>query len=312
MTSPADTQTPGNRHQKFRPPVFILAPPRSYSTVTLAIMAGHPDLFGFPEMLIFDAPTVGSLLNEQQRRPWARPEWIDVHLSGVIRATAELNWGGQSVADIRRARCWLGERPDWTTVELMNYFLELINPLIGLEKSPETVYFAEALDSCLQAYPEARFLHLTRHPLTSQRSMHAHWRLQPGLAGQALITRAASTWYYGHSRVVTWLAQLPDIQWMRVRAEDVLSAPRSLLPRILGWLGLPASDQIIGRMLRTEDWRFAGTGESDTLFGGDQSFYRSPRLRHIPEPGPVMFDPAWKLPGDMCAQIGDLARHLGY
>ena len=36
-------------------PIFLLAPARSYSTITLALLAGHPDIYGFPEMLLFTA-----------------------------------------------------------------------------------------------------------------------------------------------------------------------------------------------------------------------------------------------------------------
>jgi hypothetical protein len=305
----------GNRFgsgQAFRPPVFLLAPARSYSTVTLAMLAGHPDIFGFPEMLVFDAPDVGRLLDEPLRRPWARPAWIDVHLSGVVRTTAELVYGGQSPADIQRAHAWLGDRRHWSTVQLMNYFLTLVSPRTGVEKSPETAHWDDALAACLAAYPHARFLHLTRHPVTSQRSMHAHWRGQPGQAGQALIAHAASGWYLTHSRIVSALSQLPDDRWLRVRAEDVLRQPQTWLPRILHWLGLPATDEILAGMLRTEQWRFAGTGASGNLFGGDPSFFHSPTLRNVPDPGPVTFDPGWGLPDEMCRRMTRLANYLSY
>ncbi len=46
-----------------RRPVFLLAPARSYSTVALALLAGHPGLHGFPELMLFNADTVAEPLS---------------------------------------------------------------------------------------------------------------------------------------------------------------------------------------------------------------------------------------------------------
>jgi hypothetical protein len=292
-------------------PVFILAPARSYSTVALAVLAGHPDIYGFPEMLVFDAPDVAGVLNEGRRRPWQKAAWVRDRLSGVLRATAELELGGQSPENIERARRWLEQRSDWTMIRLMNHFLALVSPRVGLEKSPETARTDQALDACLQAYPRARYLHLTRHPVTTQRSMHVHWGELP-LTRRELIVRSAASWYLVHARIVRRLARLPGDQWMRVRAEDLLREPAIWLPRVLEWLGLPSCGQTVAQMLRTEEWRFAGRGESGNLFGGDPSFFYSSSLRAVPEPGPVVFDPAWGLHDKTCQQMIMLAEYLGY
>jgi hypothetical protein len=193
----------------------------------------------------------------------------------------------------------------------MNYLLALIGPRVGLEKSPDTVFTDEAIDACVNAYPHARFLHLTRHPVTTQRSMHAAWE-RPALRGRELVVTAAAAWYLGHSRIIKTLARLRHEQWMRVRAEDVLTDPRGWLPRILEWLRLPADGPIIERMLRTEEWRFAGTGPDGDLYGGDPGFFRSPAIRAIADPGPVRFDPEWGLRETTCRRMAALAQYLGY
>ncbi|WP_329249642.1 sulfotransferase [Actinoallomurus sp. NBC_01490] len=71
-------------------PVFLLAPARSYSTVAVALLSGHPDVYGFPETLVFTAATVGELIGE--RAEWAR---FPLRLSGLWRAVADLHEGGQ-------------------------------------------------------------------------------------------------------------------------------------------------------------------------------------------------------------------------
>jgi hypothetical protein len=306
VSSYAETAQP--RHE----PVFILVPPRSYSTVTVAVLAGHPCLYGFPEMLVFDAPTVSQLLNEAQCRPWRYPLLVRARRSGILRAVTDVLEESQSEDALARTEAWLLERSAWKPAELFDYLLSRIYPLTGIEKSPDTCASDQALDACLNTYPNARYLHLTRHPATTQRSMHDHWRRRPNLTKEMIISAAAAEWYCSHARIVNRLALLPERQWMRVHAEDILRAPYAQLPEILNWLGLPYDDQIISRMLRTENWRFADTGQSGQLFGGDPNFMRSPALRPIPDPGPVSFDLSWGLSEKKCMHMKALAHHLGY
>jgi hypothetical protein len=289
-------------------PIFLLAPARSYSTVAVALLAGHPDVYGFPEMLVFTAATVGELIGE--RAEWAR---FPLRQSGLWRAVADLREGSQDDDAVARARAWLADHAEWSTKRLMDHLIDLARPRVSLEKSPDTSSDDAMLARCMAAYPRARFLHLVRHPVTTQRSLHEHWRPAGRFRSEkALIAEAAAFWYRSHQRIIEALAPLPAEQWMRVRAEDLLTEPRVWLPRILAWLRLDSDPQIVERMLLTENWRFAGTGRSDDLLGGDPKFLRSPALRPIPAPGPVVFDPSWGLHDDMRDRMTTLAHALGY
>ena len=194
----------------------------------------------------------------------------------------------------------------------MDYLLRLIYPQIGLEKSPETVGTGDALDAYIENYPNSRYIHLTRHPIGTIQSMQRHWRYRLNLSETALAAHAATAWYLGHLRITRKLAQLPSEQWIRVGAEDLLREPDTRLPSLLDWLGLPCSDEIVAGMKQTQNWRFAGTGNSGKLFGGDPKFMLSPVLRHVPEPGEISFDPSWGLLDKMCDRMTSLARYLGY
>jgi hypothetical protein len=306
--------TPGDAEQRRRQPVFILAPARSFSTVTTALLAGHPSVYGFPEMLLFTASTVGELLDSGRYAANRSPGYVNALFSGVYRTVAAVHEEDQSDPAIRRAVAWLGQRPSWTTKQLMDHLLELVAPRAGLEKSPGTISSDESLAACLRAYPQARYIHLTRHPVDTQRSMQKNYRqtLARPLGDTVVAARCASAWYLGHRRVMRVLAGLPPEQWFRVRAEDLLHEPPAWLPRILGWLGLACDDEIISRMLRTEAWQFSGTGPSRRLFGGDAKFFAAPALRPVAAPGPVCFDPDWGLTREMCRRMTILAHDLGY
>lgn len=303
---------PAQPRQRVRPePVFVLAPPRSFSTITLALLAGHPQVFGFPELLAFANATVGDLVGggtEKKRYP---EKFHKARLSGVYRAIAQVHEGVETEEAVARADEWLTRRAAWPMADVLEHLLEEVSPLVGAEKSPDTVATDETLARCLSHFPHARYLHLTRHPVTTQRSMHEQ---EPKLYTDRAVrvVGAASSWYLAHSRIRDRLAVLPAGQWMRVRGEDLVREPESVLPAVLDWLGLDKSEAAIARMLQTEQWRFASLGPTGDLYGGDHTFLMRPRLRAIPDPGPVRFDTSWGLPQEMVRRMSNLAAELGY
>jgi hypothetical protein len=295
-------------------PVFVLAPARSYSTVTIALLAGHPGIYGFPELLIFSADTVGELI-QSSPRPRQIPSFVESQRSGILRAVAEALEGNQEEPAIGRAGQWLADRSWWSSLQLMDYLLERVYPQVGLEKSPETVTTSKALRACLDSYPNARYIHLTRHPVSTMRSHIDH--MQPWVGNsekrrKTLVALAASSWYMSHLRIIRTLDRLPGRRWARVRAEDLLREPAVQLPKLLSWLGLPADDGIVGQMMHTENWRFAGTGPSGRLFGGDPKFMLSPMLRPVHDPGEIDFDNSWGVPDEVRGRMTKLANALGY
>jgi Sulfotransferase family len=297
----------------FRDPVFLLAPVRSYSTVSLALLAGHPELYGLPETLLFGGETVGSLY--ETPAGWAADgRVVRSRQIGLVRALAQLHEASQDAAALERARQWMREHADLPSSAMMDHLLRLVYPRIGVEKSPTTTWSVAALTRCLRAYPNARYLHLTRHPVTTQRSMLELWReaLPPQMPHDGRVRSCLLSWYSSHLRVVQALRHLPEKQWMRVRAEDLLGQPRVWLPRILDWLGLDHDETIIGQMMDTQRWEFAAW-DGDAGFGGaDHKFLMSPRLRPVPPPDPNVIDPEWKISDEFRVRISTLARYLGY
>ncbi len=308
------TDSPGEQPGPTGPlphPVLMLAPARSYSTVSLAMLAGHPQLYGFPEMLVFSAPTVGEIL-EGVGRP-ANAAWIEFGNIGISRAVAQIHEGTQSPAALERAMDWLRDHGNWKAVALMDYLLRRVYPKIGLEKSPDTVRSERALNACLQAYPQSMYLHLTRHPVSTVRSMQKHWaRFFPPEMPEQLRSRVClMSWYTCHLRIVKALLGLPGDQWMRVRAEDLLREPRVWLPRVLDRLSLGHDNLTIEQMMQTDKWRFAQYNP-DAAGGGDYSFMRNPALRPVPAPAAELDSPSWEITNEVRRRITVLARYLGY
>lgn len=300
--------SPGSTTQEVRQahpePLFVLCPGRSYSTVTVALLAGHPDTYGFPELLLFMSETVGEL---QSRLDWRQ-------LTGLYRTISELHEHSQSDGAIERAREWTRRAADWTTPRLMDYLLGTVAPRVGIENSPPTVTTEGPLALCLAAYPRARFLHLTRHPIDSIRSMSRDWKAlwHPVPSDRYLLAVSATSWYSSHQRIAKTLSELPADRWLRIRAEDLLREPHTWIPKVLHWLQLPCTTEIIETMLRTERWVFSGTGPSGNLAGGSTKYLENPTLHVIPKPGAETYDTFLELPAQERQRILRLASYLGY
>jgi len=306
--SSTESSQPGG----FRDPVFLLAPPRSYSTVSIALLAGHPLLYGLPETNLFTGETLGEQISAANRLG-VKNAWTQ--FTGLARAVAQLHEGRQDPAALSRAAVWLRERSAESPKQLMDHLLGLVSPRIGIEKSPLTVGSAQALTTCMRAYPNARYLHLVRHPVSTQRSMLALYDtflFPPQMTRHERVRRCLLTWYSCHLRIEQAMRALPTGQWLRVRAEDLIGRPRTWLPHVLDWLGLDHDEAIIGRMIQTEQWEFARWGEEAGFGGGDPKFLNDPGLRPVPPPAPDVIDPGWGISDGARERIATLARHLGY
>src|SRR5438552_2712037 len=120
-------------------PLFILCPIRSFSSIVCTMVGQHPDLYGFPELRLFNADTLDGVLHfhekmlaiEESTLHGSRDGVIASHIlffklrgqrramtarfsDGLLRAVAELVCGGQTTEGVRAAQAWLDARLDWS------------------------------------------------------------------------------------------------------------------------------------------------------------------------------------------------------
>jgi hypothetical protein len=294
-------------------PVFLLATARSCSSVVTAMIGQHPALCGLPELKLFAAPTIGEMEASLPRF------WIErgvTHRSpGLVRALAEYLFGGQEAGALAAAREWLAERRDWPGEAVLDILLERIGPRIAVEKSPENAASDEALARLAEAYPEARYIHLTREPAATQRSMQAHWeRVMPEhpLEGQPMLGFAA--WVDVNRRILAFTAGLPAHRVLRLSAEDVLDGRPASLRTVAAWLGLAYEPAAIEAMGHPEASPFArpGPSESGIIGGYDPGFLADPVLRKLAPPPPLRQPEGWSGHAALWGMVTDLAERLGY
>ena len=259
-----------------RDPLFILAPPRSFTSVVSTMLGQHPQMYALPETDLFTADSLG--------------EWWRTHppgsggfaRSGLLRTIAELCFGDQSEETVERATAWILQRREWPTALVFSELMERVHPLVLVEKSPTTALHPESLRRTLHHFPHARFMHLLRHPSTHRRSslavLEKNGREGPRHWDVRLEIETCRRWYVANTNISTFLASLPDVQKYRIRGEDLLADPESHLRAVSRWLRIRADDAAIGAMQHPELSPFACIGPRNAPFGNNPSFLQRPHL----------------------------------
>jgi hypothetical protein len=280
------------------------------------MLGQHPQLFGLPELHLFVA--------ESMQTWWGAFRWErHVAAHGLVRAVAQLYYGEQTDETAQLARGWIQGRLGSDTTSVFRELAEKAHPRILVEKSPSTINHPARLCRLRETFPNARFLHLVRHPRGTCESIVA-WRfLRNNLAYNPTAWDRGTDpptfdpqnfWYASHTNICHFLASIPAERQMRVRGEDLLRSPDQRLPEIVEWLGLPSTSDAIDLMKHPERSPFARFGPAGARWGNDPAFLRNPALR--PErvrtyclDGPV----SWRADGaGLSPDVRALAREFGY
>lgn len=260
--------------------VIILAPPRSFTSVVCAMLGQHPQMYGLPEVNLFIAETM------QERDVILAQRQFAQH--GLLRVVAQLYANEQTVQTIELARRWLGVRANCTYEAVFYELAEKVSPRILIDKSHITILRSENLERIRRTFPNARFIHLLRHPKSQSESL---WKLGGVVAGMYLEAFGDSTasptlglqkaWYNMHMNISTFLEGFSEQQKKRIRGEDVLADPDAYLRQITEWLGLSTDERAIESMKHPEQSPYACFGPVNAPFGNDPDFLRAPALRPV-------------------------------
>ena len=291
-------------------PLYVLAPARSCSSLIVAMLGQHPALYGFPELRLFRAKRVAELFLDPapgQGMPASE------RMAGVLRGLAQLHDGEQTGEAVERAYQWLKERTHWGVESVFDHLLDLVSPLIGVEKSPETSRTTVALQRASSAYPLARILHLVRHPWSTVQSMLvawgslSYWNVDRDSAPQYCL----NVWLEQHRRIAEYGKSLPSNQFMRMRAEDIVGRSFDVLPAFCRWMGIDGSDESLRPMMHPERSPYASRGPVNARGGYDPKFAANPRLRNVETP-PRTLRAEWRVDDEILRTVVDLARQFGY
>lgn len=298
-------------------PLFLLAPPRSYTSLMNAMLGQHPQCFGLPELCLFNVERLFEL--------WVRTsdemgsEAKTRH--GLLRAVAEIYAGEQTMDSVRMATSWCAARQDRSTAEIYQELVEKIDPLVAVEKSPAYTVDIRRMFRIEAAFPDARYLHLTRHPVGQCKSVMSLYDGTFALFVNSIdfledraIVEPQFAWYDLNINILNFLDTIPPERQMRIRGEDVMNDPQGHLGAVCRWLGLRDDADAIEQMMHPERSPFACFGPLDAMFGNDPNFLSGPTFRpHKVKVPPLDRPVPWREDGrPLYPKVVELARELGY
>lgn len=290
-----------------RPPLFIICPGRSFSSVISAVIGQHPDAFGLPEVNLFRKETVQELYDAESR-VFSR----QANTAGLKRTVAELQFGGQTVETIEQAEAWIAARKTAPGAQVFRELQALAGDRMLVEKSPSNTH-ASALARIEAAFPEAFFLHITRHPRATCRSQHKAFAQR----GRRAVTDFdhAAHWVERHANCISLGTRVPPGQYMSLYGEWFFPDPKRLLRQICEWLDLSTADAALDEMMHPERGPFSRPGPENAKGGNNKGFLENPHLRVgdiKPETleGPLDWGPEDSAGFDVLTRT--LAHQLGY
>src|SRR6185312_12907032 len=185
------------------PAVFVLAPPRSGTTLLRVLLGGHPRLFAPPERAVLEVR--GCTAGEATRitEGWAEAGWTSRQVYGQLQD-------------------WLGER-------------------ILVDKTPSYALDRSILERAEEDFSEPLYVHLVRHPYGMIRSFEEakldqiFFRQEHPFGRREL---AELIWLVSQENILGFLEGVPPHRRHQVHFEDLLRDPEGELRRLCGFLGL--------------------------------------------------------------------------
>lgn len=238
------------------------------------MLGQHPECYGMPELNLFLADDLRGLWHGAVTH-------IPMAGDGLLRALSQLHEGEQNEDTILRAREWIAAHLDWSTSMVFEHLQELVGDKIIVEKSPAMTFWPENLRRLIRLFPNANYLHLTRHPRTNAASMITLRETRMGGAQTFMQQRASDPermWQRSHEMVVEATANMALGQMMRLKGEMLLQNLEVILPQICEWLGVSASESAWNAMMHPENSPYAKPGPKGAPYGADPNFLEAPSI----------------------------------
>jgi amino acid adenylation domain-containing protein len=209
---------------KNRPAIFILAPPRSGTTLLRVLLGGHPRLFAPPELELLSFNT---LAERRQAFSGAFSFWLE----GSLRAIMEIkSCGSAEAASIMRA---LEER-DLSTKEFYRLMQEWLGDRRLVDKTPSYALQTSIMQRAEVDFENALYIHLLRHPRGMIRSFEEAKLDQIFFRHAHPFSRRAQAemiWTISHQNILEFLQEVlvqtlsrADNQWHESGSRSLITS----------------------------------------------------------------------------------------
>jgi tetratricopeptide (TPR) repeat protein len=195
-------------------PIFILGMPRTGSTLLERIMSGNPEIYAAGELIDFAAALVDAVRQHSGRTQMSRRE--------LVAGSAGVDFTRLGAAYLERTRPRTGHTPHF------------------LDKMPLNYLYGAIIHAAL---PNARILHLTRHPLATCYAVFKTLFNQ-GYPFSYDLAEIAD-YYIGYHRLMShWRRLMPD-SILDVSYEQLVTAPAAQAQRVFAHCGLEWKEECL-------------------------------------------------------------------
>lgn len=223
---------------KNAPAIFILAPPRSGTTLLRVMLAGHPDLFAGSELQLLGFNTL-----EERSRAYSGK--YKLWLEGTIRAVMEIK---QCRSDEAIELMEMYEEKGYSTKEFYAVLQEWIGERILVDKSPSYALDLNTLMKAEKDFDQAIYIHLTRHPYAMVRSFEKYHMDQVlYLKDQPFSAQELGelVWIISHKNVMDFLETVPTERQFHMRFEELVTEPKKNMESLCNTFGLPFETELL-------------------------------------------------------------------
>ncbi|NNE28574.1 MAG: amino acid adenylation domain-containing protein, partial [Saprospiraceae bacterium] len=212
--------------------IFILAPPRSGTSLLRLMLNGHSGIFAANELQLLHFQNMGE-------RAKAYTGKFALWKEGLVRAVMELrSCKAESAQEI--IQDW--EQQSLSTKEIFEILQNWSPAKYLLDKSPSYALDYEALLAATSEFENPKFIQISRNPYAMVDSfdrMHMDQVMYLPDNNYQGAKLGEQIWYHSHSNIQKFFEGLPADQKISVRYEDLVKNPGSKIESILSFLDLP-------------------------------------------------------------------------
>ncbi len=224
-------------------PIFVLGVPRSGTTLLRVMLAGHPQLFSPPEMVIAPFATMAERKAALEVRFWEKGglRRTIMELLGVEQEEARAIEDGMEGLTTPEVYAWLTDQLRARLAERAHASGGVTQILV--DKCPHLAGEPAALDRIAEWYPDARYLWIVRHPGSVIRSLENMPMAEVMLSGYG--GDAQGIWTEGNRNFQRFLSKIPKDRWLRVSYEDIVADARGPMEAFCATMGLPFHEDML-------------------------------------------------------------------
>ncbi len=233
------------QNRKNPPAIFILAPPRSGTTLLRIMLAGHPQLFAANELQLLH-------FNTLQERKDAYTGKFSLWSEGTIRTIMELK---NCNADEAKSIMQTFEKENLSTQDFYHTLQNWVGNRIIVDKSPSYAMDKMALEKAEADFDNAIFIHLSRHPYSMIKSfekMHMDQVMFLKKHNYNSRNTGELIWTESHHNIDNFLKGIPADRQFRIIYEDLVQQPKQVMEAMCETIGLPFHPNLLNPYLDIE------------------------------------------------------------